>query len=71
MPTPLFTLTVSLIINQPCNYTAEQSEPASEEVERKGDGEGEDENFCLNQLLERREKTEGVAESERRRKRRP
>lgn len=23
MPTPLFTLTDSLIINQPCNYTAE------------------------------------------------
>lgn len=62
MPTPLFTLAVPLIINQPCNYTAEQRALASEEEERKkgdGEGEGENGNFCLKRLLEWREATEG------------
>lgn len=38
MPTPLFTLAVPLIINQPCNYTAVQRVPASEKARKKGDG---------------------------------
>lgn len=40
MPTPLFTLTDSLIINQPCNYTAEWRERPSEGVERHRGREG-------------------------------
>lgn len=61
MPTPLFTLAVPLIINQPCNYTAEQRTPAIEEEERKRGNvgrKGKDGNFCLKQLLKRREGTE-------------
>lgn len=36
MPTFLFTLTDSLIINQPCNYSAEQSGAVEQGKERTG-----------------------------------
>lgn len=43
MPTPLFTVTDFLIINQPCNYTAEQKEGGRERSRDTGDMERESE----------------------------